>query len=149
MVKRPGKEPFPTRAPSDLIVTNTTQAYDLALPSAGVRALELERRPHVRLMLSRCERRLREVDEEALSREMTKSNITIWLSRLINDPTIPTRQRLSAARQLSVMNGWIGEKNQHQDERSIFAGIMARAQVCQIEGLKMVVETLSTTILFR
>ncbi|VGO18398.1 hypothetical protein [Pontiella sulfatireligans] len=92
--------------------------------SAGVRALELERRPHVRLMLSRCEWKPRDVDPEAMKRELKKSDVTLMLSHMIRDPAVPIRKRLSAARQLATLNGWIGEKNQHKDEKSILADMM-------------------------
>jgi hypothetical protein len=71
-----------------------------------------------------CEWKPHEVDPEAMKKDITRSDLTLLLSRIINDPAIPTRQRLSAARQLSTLNGWIGDKKPQKDEHSILAGIM-------------------------
>ena len=84
----------------------------------------MERRPHVRLMLSRCEWKPREVDKESMKTVMTKNDLTAWHSRMIRDPAIPLRQRLSSARQLAILKGWIGGKDQQPDEHSILADIM-------------------------
>ncbi|WP_136081297.1 hypothetical protein [Pontiella desulfatans] len=86
--------------------------------------MEIERRPHVRLMLTRCEWKPRDIDEEALKKDMSRDDVTLWLSRMIQDPAIPIRQRLSAARQLTNLNGWDDPTKRKPDEKSIFADIM-------------------------
>ncbi|WP_136082394.1 hypothetical protein [Pontiella desulfatans] len=86
--------------------------------------MEAERWPHIRLMLTRCEWKPRDIDEEALKKDMTRDDITLWLSRMIQDPAIPIRQQLSAARQLTNLNGWDDPKKRKPDEKSIFADIM-------------------------
>lgn len=89
-----------------------------------IRAMELERRPHVRLMLSRCEWKPRDIDEEAMKQDLIRYDIILWLSQMIRDPAVPIRQRLSAARQLSILNGWTDPKNKKPDEKSILADMM-------------------------
>lgn len=83
----------------------------------------MERRPHVRHMLSRCEWKPREIDEE-MSKEVTRDHLKLWLSKTIRNPAAPIRERLSAARQLSNLNGWLDPKNRKPDEKSIIAEMM-------------------------
>ncbi len=78
----------------------------------------MERRPHVRLILSRYEWKPHDVDPEAMKQELKKSDITSMLSYMIRDPVVPIRQ------QLSVLNGWVGKENQPKDELSIFAVVL-------------------------
>ncbi|MCF8131350.1 MAG: hypothetical protein K9N10_22805 [Deltaproteobacteria bacterium] len=100
---------------------------------AHVRASEIERKPQVRAMLTRCNHILH--DAEIQTEEMSMADLIAFHEGVIRDRKTTTREKQASSQQLSELRGWIKNKQPQKVEKGSLAQFMEEHVYGRTTGL--------------